>query len=211
MDILLAREHGRLELTPLADGAAQPTERLTPAELPARVAALECPDVRWVWADTRTLYPALLTAGVRVARCVDLRLCHPILRHSVWTQGSALARRPASHWDTAAAAVDDVPTLLDELGRPDDVPTAELAAEHRDQQQAIAGSDHPGRLRLLTAAESAGGLLAAEMRHVGMPSTSRCTTAGSPSCSARGRCAAAGRPGWSSWSSRSGSCSARPG
>ena len=169
MDILLARDHGQLELTPLVDGTAQPSERLGPAELPARVAALEGPDVRWVWADTRTVYPTLLAAGVRVGRAVDLRLCHPILRHSVWTRNSALARGPASRWDTAAAVVDDVPTLLDELGRPDDVPTARLLAELRDQQLAVAGSEHPGRLRLLTAAESAGGLIAAEMRHVGMP------------------------------------------
>jgi DNA polymerase I len=169
VDVLLARDHGQLELTRLVDGSAQPSERLVPAELPARVAALEGPDVRWVWADTRAVYPALLAAGVRVGRAVDLRLCHPILRHSVWTRDSALARRPASRWDTAAAVVDDVPTLLDELGRPDDVPTAQLLAELRDQQLAVAGSEHPGRLRLLTAAESAGGLIAAEMRHVGMP------------------------------------------
>ena len=63
MDILLARDHGQLELTPLVDGTAQPSERLGPAELPARVAALEGPDVRWVWADTRTVYPTLLAAG----------------------------------------------------------------------------------------------------------------------------------------------------
>jgi DNA polymerase I len=169
VDVLLARDHGQLELTRLVDGSAQPSERLVPAELPVRVAALEGPDVRWVWADTRAVYPALLAAGVRVGRAVDLRLCHPILRHSMWTRDSALARRPASRWDTAAAVVDDVPTLLDELGRPDDVPTAQLLAELRDQQLAVAGSEHPGRLRLLTAAESAGGLIAAEMRHVGMP------------------------------------------
>ncbi len=169
MDILLARGDGRFELTPLVDGVPQPTESVPRHELPSRVAALERPDVRWVWADTRPLYATVLAGGVRVARCVDLRLCHAILRHSAWTRSSALARQPDGRWDVGAEVVDDRPTLLDDLGGLDDVPTEQLLAEHRDQQLAIAGSEYPGRLRLLTAAESVGTLAAAEMRHVGMP------------------------------------------
>src|SRR5690349_13193633 len=34
---------------------------------------------RWVWNDAPAWYPALLAAGVRLARCHDLRLCHAIL------------------------------------------------------------------------------------------------------------------------------------
>ena len=52
--------------------------------LPEVVAAREAgPEpVRWVWDDTTRWYPALLAAGVRVARCTDLRLCHALLRRS---------------------------------------------------------------------------------------------------------------------------------
>ena len=48
-------------------------------------------------------------------------------------------------------------------GAPD--PLAELRA----QLEAVAGSEQPGRLRLLLAAESTGALVAAEMAHDGMP------------------------------------------
>ena len=65
-------------------------------------------DVRWVWPDTASLYPRLLSAGVRVARCHDLRLCHTIL---------ALATAepwPAPTWLTAQAEP-TAPSLLDDL------------------------------------------------------------------------------------------------
>ncbi|MFC7649673.1 hypothetical protein ACFQX6_61985 [Streptosporangium lutulentum] len=34
---------------------------------------------RWIWADTREIYPALLDAGVRLARCHDLALTESLL------------------------------------------------------------------------------------------------------------------------------------
>ncbi|KAE8763373.1 bifunctional 3'-5' exonuclease/DNA polymerase [Georgenia thermotolerans] len=137
-------------------------------ELPARVDALERHRPRWVWADTAEVYPALLSAGVRVERCHDLRLCHAILRHAAATAASPLATAPTGPWDAAGAwdALDHAPTLLDDLGAWD---PAEVRAELGRQHAALAAAPDPGRLRLLLAAESAGALVAAEMRHDGLP------------------------------------------
>ncbi|ANJ27098.1 bifunctional 3'-5' exonuclease/DNA polymerase [Agromyces aureus] len=54
---------------------------------------------RWVWADTRQWYPALLDRGVRLARCHDLRLCGAILDHSTFTADArAHGAPPAPAW-----------------------------------------------------------------------------------------------------------------
>ena len=50
-----------------------------------------------------------------------------------------------------------------------DADALSAVAEFTAQQDAIAGSADPGRLRLLLAAESAGALIAAEMRFCGLP------------------------------------------
>jgi DNA polymerase-1 len=71
------------------------------ADLPEAVARLERGRPRWVWRDTARWYPSLLAAGVRVERCVDLRLSHAILRHSALTRSSDLATSPPDDWDTA--------------------------------------------------------------------------------------------------------------
>ncbi|GAA2239418.1 bifunctional 3'-5' exonuclease/DNA polymerase [Herbiconiux moechotypicola] len=65
---------------------------------------------RWVWDDTARWYPALLAAGVRVERCVDLRLCHAILRASELTAQTPFARAPASDWDTTPPVAPADPT-----------------------------------------------------------------------------------------------------
>ncbi|WP_434317447.1 bifunctional 3'-5' exonuclease/DNA polymerase [Leifsonia sp. P73] len=127
---------------------------------------------RWVWDDTRAWYPRLLQAGVRVERCVDLRLSHAILRASTLSAGSALASAPPGPWD-AARVLEDAPepaaaTLFD-LDHPVETARPSIEHEYRAQQEAVAGSAEPGRLRLLLAAESAGALIAAEMQHAGLP------------------------------------------
>jgi len=129
---------------------------------------------RWIWHDTPQWYAALLADGVRVARCHDLRLCHAILRDSALVEDSAAVRR-AEEWDAAPHVEADqtAPALfeLDAIGRPSGPPVDAEAAqeEFRRQRAAIAGSADSGRLRLLTAAESAGALVAAEMRAAGLP------------------------------------------
>jgi DNA polymerase-1 len=149
---------------------------------------------RWVWDDTASWYPALLAAGIPVKRCHDLRLSHTILRNSSLTTSSELAQAAPSHWDAAASidasAADPGATLFElgfELGGMDgdgygdgegagdagalsaEDSEAGMRAEFSRQQEAVAASVEPGRLRLLLAAESAGALIAAEMRFAGLP------------------------------------------
>ncbi|WP_019182104.1 bifunctional 3'-5' exonuclease/DNA polymerase [Microbacterium yannicii] len=129
---------------------------------------------RWVWHDTPQWYTALLESGVRVARCHDLRLCHLILAGSALVAGDA-AVRAARAWDVVAFVEPDdaAPALFDledptsPVGPPADVD--EAIAEFSRQREAIATAADPGRLRLLTAAESAGALVAAELRAAGLP------------------------------------------
>ncbi|GAA3802970.1 bifunctional 3'-5' exonuclease/DNA polymerase [Cellulomonas soli] len=160
-----------------ADGTGRPGARhAVPAEdVPAAVARHEQDGPRWVWDDTARRYPPLLAAGVRVDRCHDLRLCHAILRRSTLTAGSALARAEPGPWDQPRTeqpvAVEGslFDTLFDDLPDTGAGTAPDPVAELRAQLDAVAGSDAPGRLRLLLAAESTGGLIAAEMQHVGMP------------------------------------------
>jgi DNA polymerase-1 len=176
--LVLSRVDGGVLATPLTDSGTPQGEpvRIAEPSLPAFVAQHEATGVRWVWDDTARWYPAVLAAGGRVARCVDLRLGHRILRSALAARGSALQQAPAGPWDQAAplerAARPAAQTQLfdDALfgsGRADDAadPVAELLA----QLAAVAGATDPGALRLLLAAESAGSLVAAEMRFGGLP------------------------------------------
>ncbi len=145
------------------------------AEREAAGGTREADRPRWVWDDTEHWYPDLLAAGVRVARAHDLRLCHTILRRSTRAAGTAVARAPEGPWDRAAPAGGtgpheaDAPSLFDDL--PAAVPDAapDVPAELRRQLRALTEAGDDGRLRLLLAAESTGALIAAEMRHDGMP------------------------------------------
>ena len=138
--------------------------------LAAFVALHERSHPRWVWDDTSWWYPQLLEAGVRVERCWDLRLCHVILRSSLLTTGSALARASRGAWDEPRprqrAATDDALFALDDEPRDEH---ADPATEYAAQRAAVEGSAQPARIELLLAVESAGALIAAELRHAGLP------------------------------------------
>jgi DNA polymerase-1 len=124
---------------------------------------------RWVWSDSVRWYPRLLSAGVRVDRCVDLRLCRAILRNAASASGSELARSARDGWDAPALpAVGAAPAdALFEL----EAPPADLdpVQEFTRQRAAVDGSSDPGRLALLLAAESVGSLVAVEMAYAGLP------------------------------------------
>jgi DNA polymerase-1 len=148
------------------------SEVVTDQEFPARVAAIEAGEAetpRWVWDDTSTWYRRLLDAGVRVGRCVDLRLSHAILRNSVLTAGSELARAEPGPWDRPPRRHRESDGALfalnDELPETDGDPVEEWAL----QRDAVATATDAGRIQRLLAAESAGALIAAEMRFAGMP------------------------------------------
>ncbi|ROS68819.1 DNA polymerase-1 [Curtobacterium sp. PhB172] len=177
MHLVLRRVDGGVLATPLTDSGTADGEpmRVDESGLPAFVAAHDAPSVRWVWDDTARWYPAVLAAGGRVGRCVDLRLCRRILRAALAARGSALAAAPADALDAPVAEARVVrPTqaqLFDDALFTASVPDDDVdpVAEFRAQLAAVAGSTSPGALRLLTTAESAGALVAAEMLHAGLP------------------------------------------
>ncbi len=171
-------ESAAAEITALPlDGAGEQVE-LSQAELPGFVAEREAAGtVRWVWSDTAHWYPRLLAAGVRVARCHDLRLCHAILARSERVPDPA-PLRAATAWDVpfvppeAPATDPAVPTLFDLAATPPPSATAvphdwEAARAEWLRQRDASAAD--GGLRMLLAAESAGALIAAEMSDAGLP------------------------------------------
>jgi DNA polymerase-1 len=155
--------------TPL--GPAEPVADLV-AAVAAREARAEGHDdpagVRWVWPATARIYPRLLRAGVRLARCHDLELAETLLLNHAGRYGEPRSVRAAFARLNGLAVPDDVvpgdgpPTLFDE--RPADDIDA-VVAVHADQQRRVAETG----MRLLVAAESAAGLAAAEMGHDGLP------------------------------------------
>jgi DNA polymerase-1 len=155
-----------------AAGAVLHRDRLRGAEFVDRVRSLEeTGSVRWVWGDTPSWYPELLRAGVRVARCHDLRLCHAILRESALVVRDH-GLREASDWDAAGEeGTDASPALFDLDDTRGALPTGieESLEEFARQRAALATASDPHRLRLLVAAESAGALVASELRAAGLP------------------------------------------
>ncbi|WP_347404715.1 bifunctional 3'-5' exonuclease/DNA polymerase [Solwaraspora sp. WMMD1047] len=159
---------------------AGPVRRV--ADLAAAVAEREAADrPRWVWPATAGSYPALLRAGVRVARCHDLELTEALLLGHAGRWGeprsaaAAYARltgtpvppdpppRPAAPPGTSQGA------LFELAAGPPPVGPQTLTRVYADQLARIAATEHPGRFRLLVAAESAGALIAAELGVAGLP------------------------------------------
>lgn len=139
------------------------------------VEARETP--RWVWADTRRIYPGLLARGVRVARCHDVALTENLLLAAEGRYGeprSAEAAHARLHGLPVPEDRHDAPeaaqgSLFDPEPPPAEPGVAMVEEVAAAQAARIAALPEPGRFRLLVAAESAGGLIAAEMGHDGMP------------------------------------------
>ncbi|WP_202106977.1 bifunctional 3'-5' exonuclease/DNA polymerase [Agromyces seonyuensis] len=170
----------------IGDAETVPVERL-----PAVVAEREQDRPRWIWSDSRTWYPALLDAGVRIERVHDLRAAGAILAGSTFAARARVDHPPSPDWAAALAAEASAPrgvpvaaagTALfdfDEFDAPAPPapdaetvvadPVAATVAEFARQQSLVAASDAPGRLRLLLAAESAGTLIGVELQHAGLP------------------------------------------
>jgi DNA polymerase-1 len=155
-------------------------------DLAAAVAEREAADQpRWVWAATTDIYPGLLRAGARVARCHDLELTEALLlgHDGRWGAPRSLAAARARLHRLPVPA-DPPPRIAEPPGfaqaalfetfssPPPATGFDALAAVrevYADQQTRIAAAEHPGRFRLLVAAESAGALVGAEMGHSGLP------------------------------------------
>jgi DNA polymerase-1 len=172
-------EAGWLRLVDEAGAPVAPAERV--GDLAAAVAERERADApRCVLPSVEQLYPRLLDAGITVRRCVDLALTEGLLLAfgGRWGESRSLG--------AAWARIADLPV-------PDDpapatrqaqqslfaAATAELpggvaaidaaVAVHADQLRRLSAVPSPERLRLLVAAESACGLVAAEMTRQGVP------------------------------------------
>ncbi|SDZ12254.1 DNA polymerase-1 [Micromonospora pattaloongensis] len=181
-----AGESGGGRLQPLhADGRpAGPVERCP--DLAAAIAERERRDrPRWLWATATAIYPPLLRAGVRVDRCHDVELTEALLLGHAGRWGEPRALAAAWARLTGAPVPADPPprapdppghgqgALFDEITAPPPVvgvdPLRALTEVYADQQVRIARTGHPGRFRLLVAAESASALIAAEMGADGLP------------------------------------------
>ncbi|MFJ8588599.1 bifunctional 3'-5' exonuclease/DNA polymerase [Streptomyces sp. NPDC093595] len=133
---------------------------------------------RWVWRSTCGVYPGLLASGVRVERCYDIeaaeqlllghegRLGEPRSAAAAWAR---LHGRPVPSDPPLRGAEPGAQSPLFEPRSGLEVPFEGLLEVYADQQRRHGAAEHPGRMRLLTAAESAGTLVAAEMTRSGLP------------------------------------------
>ncbi len=137
---------------------------------------------RWVWRSTAGMYRRLLAGGVRVERCYDVEAAEALLiGHEQGQAGQA--RSLAGAWarlrglpvppDVPARAAETEPMLFEESGAvPLPLGTDEFTAlleVYAGQVARTAQAEHPQRMRMLLAAESAGMLVATEMSRAGIP------------------------------------------
>jgi DNA polymerase-1 len=151
-----------------ADGTADGTPQHVP-DLAVAVATEEgAGQPRWVWPSAPLLYPGLLRSGVRVARCHDVALVGALLAARDGLASEAQADQPGGSTDDQREM--QLPFEAAEDGGPDPHRAlATLIARHAEQQRQIGADADPARFGLLATAESAGGLVAAEMTAAGLP------------------------------------------
>ncbi|MFD5080352.1 bifunctional 3'-5' exonuclease/DNA polymerase [Streptomyces sp. NPDC058371] len=176
----------RWALAPAEDGGVE-VAVLGPDGLPAGPVSREAdfveavrsrPDVvRWVWRSTAEVYPRLLATGVRVERCYDIEDAEGLLLGHEGRLGEPRSAAAALARLRGGPVPPDPPQRSAEPGsqsslfepRPAHVPLRDLLEVYADQQRRHDETAHPERMRLLTAAESAGMLVAAEMNAWGLP------------------------------------------
>lgn len=133
--------------------------------------------VRWVWRSTADVYPRLLAAGVRVERCYDVEAAETLLLGHEGRLGEPRSAAAALARLRGGPVPPDPPQRSAEPGsqsslfepRPVRVPLEDLIEVYADQRRRHDASAHPERMHLLTTAESAGMLVAAEMNSTGLP------------------------------------------
>ncbi|MFC8566321.1 bifunctional 3'-5' exonuclease/DNA polymerase [Streptomyces sp. NPDC057245] len=174
--VLAVAEDSGVDVAPLGpDGLpAGPVRReADPAE-----AVRSRPDVaRWVWRSTAEIAPRLLAAGVRVERCYDVETAETLLLGHEGRYGEPRSAAAALARLRGGPVPPDPPQRSAEPGaqsslfepRAVHLPLPDLLAVYAEQQRRHSLCAHPDRMRLLTAAESAGTLVAAEMNRAGLP------------------------------------------
>lgn len=165
-----------IAVTEVSAGGSATLRRLELTQTAFQALVADAPETtRWVWNDTTQWYPELLVAGVRVARCHDLRLAHAILSQSALVADSTPLRAAAEWKKDPTHAPRETATALFDWNEPgagsDQLPSSEhdVLAEYERQRDAMASARSAAALRLLVAAESAGALLAEEMHVAGLP------------------------------------------
>ncbi|WP_406394028.1 bifunctional 3'-5' exonuclease/DNA polymerase [Streptomyces sp. NBC_00882] len=176
----------RWALAPAEDGGVE-VAALGPDGLPAGPVRWEAdlgaavrgrPEVaRWVWRSTAEVYPRLLAAGVRVDRCYDIEDAETLLLGHAGRYGEPHSAAAALARLRGGPVPPDPPQRAAEPGSQSPlfepqsvhVPLTDLVEVYADQQRRHDTTAHPDRMRLLTAAESAGMLVAAEMNRAGLP------------------------------------------
>jgi DNA polymerase-1 len=173
---LAPAEDGGVEFAPLGPGGllAGPVRRAADAAEAVR----GLPEVtRWVWRSTTETYPRLLATGVRVERCYDVEDAETLLLGHEGRYGEPRSAAAALARLRGGPVPPDPPQRAAEPGsqsplfEPQSVrlPLKDLAEVYAEQQRRHDATAHPDRMRLLTAAESAGMLVAAEMNRAGLP------------------------------------------
>ncbi|MFG2937939.1 bifunctional 3'-5' exonuclease/DNA polymerase [Streptomyces sp. NPDC048282] len=177
----------RWALAPAEDGGVD-VAPLGPDGLPAGPVRRE-PDLagavrgrpevtRWVWRSTAEVYPRLLATGVRVERCYDIEDAETLLLGHEGRSGeprsaaAALARLRGGPVPPDPPQRSAEPGAQSPLFEPEGTARLtldELLVVYAEQQRRHDRAEHPDRMRLLTAAESAGMLIAAEMNRAGLP------------------------------------------
>jgi DNA polymerase-1 len=153
-----------------------------PAGEARRVGSVEAADdVRWLWASTAELYPALYRNGVRLDRCHDLELTEALLLgaegrwgepRSLAAAAARLAGRPVPPDPPARAAIppgEVQEALFDAAPAAPAGTVGDVVEVYAAQRERIEVTLDARRFRLLVAAESAGALLAVEMGAAGLP------------------------------------------
>ncbi|MFE6756545.1 bifunctional 3'-5' exonuclease/DNA polymerase [Streptomyces sp. NPDC057684] len=173
---IAATEDGGAQLAPLgADGTPAAPVRQEPS---LAEAVRSRPHVtRWIWRSTAAVYPSLLAAGVRVPRCYDIEDAETLLLGHAGRFGEPRSAAAALARIRGTAIPPDPPQRAATPGsqsslfepQPVHVPLEDLIEVYADQQRRHDATAHPGRMRLLTAAESAAMLVAAEMNAAGLP------------------------------------------
>ncbi|MGW0137105.1 bifunctional 3'-5' exonuclease/DNA polymerase [Streptomyces sp. NPDC003299] len=132
---------------------------------------------RWVWRSTAEVYPRLLATGVRVERCYDVEDAETLLLGHEGRYGEPRSAAAALARLRGGAVPPDPPQRSAEPGAQSSLfepqathlPLTDLLEVYAEQQRRHARAEHPDRMHLLTAAESAGMLVAAEMNRAGLP------------------------------------------
>ncbi|GLF96046.1 bifunctional 3'-5' exonuclease/DNA polymerase [Streptomyces yaizuensis] len=171
-----AEEDGGARLVPLGPAGLPAGPVLREPDLVTAVRAR--PDVeRWVWRSTAGIHPRLLAAGVHVERCYDIEAAEQLLLGHEGRLGEPRSAAAALARLRGGPVPPDPPPRSAEPGaqsslfdpQPVPLPLESLLEVYAEQQRRHDAAEHPGRMRLLTAAESAGTLVAGEMFRAGLP------------------------------------------